>query len=130
MEIALEYLTDGLPGQRRARLSNPDWEQIKSQISNLDGLRKTELNLINESSGEELTVGGGRNRYIVSWLQSDGGNGTLVNPDYQNSEDMVELIVGGQSGTFPRKVISSLDQALAVAKLFVESKTLDSFLWD
>ena len=130
MSIRLHYLNDSIPGNRRSVLENASWSDVKTRITELDGGRKTELNLVKRDTAEELTIGGGRNRYIVSWLRSDGSNGTLISPDFADANFEVELIVGGQSGCFPRAVIVDLALTLSVARAFFYSGDLTGFFWD
>lgn len=108
---------------------NPTWQQIEATICELNGKNQT---LVTLGSDEEsyMSIGGGEaGKYIVN-VTFDGV--TFYNLVDRSQTDRVEsLVVGGQLGNYPAKLLANLDSVLLVAKSFAQTGKLEeSLTWE
>jgi hypothetical protein len=128
-------------------IENPTWQQIESAICQLNGTTQT---LVTLGADEEtyMSIGGGQaGKYIVN-VTLDGmtflnlvlarGAGNIAvaklawpsDVDRSNS-DLEQLVVGGQLGNYPAKMLTNLETALLAAKTFALTGELEeSATWE
>jgi hypothetical protein len=110
------------PRMERTDVPNPTWDQVEDAIRDLDERTHNDLYLHPDASDLEtyLAVGGGSGRYLVT--------GSINNERFPTAAKSVEhdaprelLVVGGQTGDYPRNWILDLDSALRAARAFFET---------
>lgn len=110
-------------------IENPGWQQIESAICQLNGTTQT---LVTLGVDEEtyMSIGGGEaGKYIVNVTLNGMTFYNLV--DRSSSEFIERLVVGGQLGNYPAKMLTNLQTALLAAKTFAGTGELDeSFTWE
>ena len=94
---------------------DPSWVDIEAAIEALDGEARNDLYLCPDAANPEtyLAVGGGDGSYVVHGCINNERFPTVVRPD--GSEDVVELMVGGQWCDFPGRMVVDLGTAIAAA---------------
>ncbi|HEY9801741.1 MAG TPA: Imm1 family immunity protein [Leptolyngbyaceae cyanobacterium] len=140
-------------------IENPNWQQIKTAICELDGNSKTLVSLEADEQSYMMIGGGNDGQYIVtatldnetfySLLHSNAHkisrsyisvrkirlsrfSQALINAKNKNTNSANEqkLVVGGQAGNYSKKICVDLSQCLIAAKRFAESGELDPlFTW-
>ena len=109
-------------------IERPSIRQVEAAIRQLDGQRRTMVVL--EGKGDShLTVGGGKDRFVVYATEDNQSFSTLLDPS--RSENEVEMLVaGGQLGDYPSNVCVSLELALQAARTYAQHGHLDtSLVW-
>ena len=123
--MAIELLTvcewNG-PHMDRADILYPTWDQVEDAIRCLDEHDRNDLYLRPSASNPEtyLAVGGGAGRYLVTGSIENERFPTVVK-DGDGDGGCEILVVGGQSGDYPRNWIVDLDTALAATRSFFET---------
>ena len=123
--MAIELLTicqwDG-PHMESADIFDPTWDQVEAAIRALDEGTRNDLYLHPLASNPEtyLAVGGGSGRYLVTGSIDNERFPTLVNAIVVSPAREL-LVVGGQTGDYPRDWILDLDLALQAARSFFET---------
>ncbi|ALF52036.1 hypothetical protein ACX27_02885 [Nostoc piscinale CENA21] len=153
--------TDKWPGNKNEEtvIENPNWQQIKTAICELDGKSKTLVSLEADDQSYMMIGGGNHGQYIVTATLDNDIFYSLLHPvDYEifNSDNSVKennlsifyqalintknknadsaneqkLVVGGQAGNYSQKICVNLPQCLIAAITFAESGELESlFTW-
>ena len=153
--------TDNWTGNRNEEnfIENPNWQQIKTAICNLDGNTKTLVNLEVDDESYMMIGGGNSGKYVVTaTLDNEVFYSVLYPVDYEidksdfsakknnlsifyqslinannkniNSSHEQKLIVGGQAGNYSQKICVNLPQCLIAAITFAESGELEPlFNW-
>ncbi|BCL36278.1 Imm1 family immunity protein [Nostoc sp. MS1] len=153
--------TDKWTGNRNEEtvIENPNWQQIKTAICELDGKSKTLVSLEADDQSYMMIGGGNDGQYIVtatldnetfySLLHSIAHKITssyisvkkiylsifyqaLINAKNQNTNSANEqkLVVGGQAGNYSKNICVDLSQCLIAANRFAESGELEAlFTW-
>jgi hypothetical protein len=154
--------TDNWTGNRNEEnfIQNPNWQQIKTAICELDGNTKTLVSLEVDDESYMMIGGGNAGKYIVTATLDNQVFYSLLYPvDYEtaksdvaaknnnlsifyqalintnnnnvNSPNQHKLIVGGQAGNYAEKVCVNLPQCLIAAITFAESGELEPlFSWE
>lgn len=154
--------TDKWTGNRNEEncIENPNWQQIKTAICDLDGNTKTLVSLEIDDESYMMIGGGNAGKYIVTATLDNEVFYSLLYPvDYEiaksdvaaknnnlsifyqalintnnnnvNSPHKHKLIVGGQAGNYSEKVCVNLPQCLIAAITFAESGELEPlFSWE
>jgi hypothetical protein len=139
--------TDNWTGNRNEEnfIENPNWQQIKTAICELDGNTKTLVSLEVDDESYMMIGGGNAGKYIVTATLDNEVFYSLLYPvNYEiaksdvyaknnsvNSDNEPKLIVGGQAGNYAEKVCVNLPQCLIAAITFTESGKLESlFFWE
>lgn len=101
---------------------HPTLDQIEAAVLRLDNGRFNDLYLEPgaEESGTWLCVGGGSGKYLLSGAEGGQRFATLVDPA-RPSEPSETLVVGGQTGIYPRNRVHTLETALATVRAFWQS---------
>jgi Immunity protein Imm1 len=123
--LAIELLTVcEWNGQQmnRTEFPRPTWEQVEDAIRDLDERAHNDLYLHPDASNLEtyLAVGGGSGRYLVTGSVNNLRFPTAVKHAESNAA-REPLVVGGQTGDYPRHWILDLDSALRAARSFFEA---------
>jgi len=92
---------------------------VEKAIRHLDGAQHT-LVLVELSSGETITVGGGPRRFVVELAESTTDRWCVVDPT--EGEHPIELVVGGSLAGYPARLCVDLDVALEAALTFVSRR--------
>lgn len=153
--------TDKWTGNRNEEtfIENPNWQQIKTAICELDGKSKTLVSLETDDQSYMMIGGGNDGKYIVIVTLDNDISYSLLHPvDYEisksdnsgkkinlsifyqalinakskntNSTNEQKLVVGGQAGIYSEKICVNLPQCLIAAITFAESGELEPlFTW-
>ncbi|MBD2437214.1 hypothetical protein [Nostoc sp. FACHB-110] len=153
--------TDKWIGNRNEEtyIENPNWQQIKIAICELDGKSKTLVSLEADDQSYMMIGGGNDGQYVVTATLDNETFYYLLHPiDYEipksdssikkinlavfyqalinakinniNSANDQKLVVGGQAGNYSEKVCVTLPQCLIAAITFAESGELEPlFTW-
>ena len=100
---------------------DPTWEEIEKGIRALNNRDVNDVYLYADAENDEefLCIGGGDGRYVVTGAYEESFP-TVVDPE-RGGEEL--LVVGGQEGSYPSRMIVSLDVALRAARSYFESGT-------
>jgi hypothetical protein len=111
-------------GDRRIDHEAPDptWEEVEKAIRTLNNRDVNDVYLSADAEDDEefLCIGGGDGRYVVTGAFEETFP-TVVDPGRGSGEE--PLVVGGQEGSYPSRMIVSLDVALRAARSYYESGT-------
>lgn len=120
-----------LDWEENKKLYNPDWNQIFECLSDLDGVRKSQLLLVNTQKKHSLMAGGGRNnQYVVSYFPDSSGEVSLQLTDLSVNGPDIPVIVS-QPSKYPARLIITLEQVKSVFKSFFETQEiLKKFYWE
>lgn len=101
-------------------------DKLIDTLQMLNGSNHTLLS-IERKDKCRMNVGGGPLFFIVNFTTSAGDNMTLLNPEEDNSEEIVELCAGGQYAEFPKSIVVDINNAIKSVVLFYEEneKTLN-----
>jgi Immunity protein Imm1 len=101
---------------------NPTWDQVEDAIRALDERVRNDLYLQPTASSPEtyLAVGGGKGRYVVTGSVNNKRFPTAVTAVEDNGVREL-LVVGGQTGDYPRSWILDLGSALRAARSFCDT---------
>ncbi len=106
----------------------PDWVEIETAISRLDGESRSLVTLDTPDSCHMAIGGGGDGRYTVQATFDWGEFMALVHPERKGSE---ELRMGGVSRVCPARAIVNRNEALKAARAFAILGALDaSCAWE
>ncbi len=110
-------------------IKNPNWTEIKTAITELDGHSKTLVTIAIDDE-QYLTIGGGKlGKYVVSVTFDNMTFYHLINP--QKYTQVQKLIIGGQLGNYPDKICIDLNTAILATKTFAETGEMDrSLVWE
>lgn len=154
--------TDKWTGNRNEEtiIENPNWQQIKTAICELDGKVKTLVSLEADDQSYMMIGGGNDGQYLVTATLDNEIFYSLLHPIddepstsdtsvekinlsifYQalikaknnntNSANEQRLVVGGQAGNYSEKICVNLPQCLIAAITFAESGELEPlFTWE
>lgn len=108
-------------------IDNPNWIQIETAISELDGKSKT-LVTMGADDDTYMSIGGGESgKYIVTVTFDNINFQNLI--DSTKQDQLEKLVVGGQQGTYQTKMCVDLNTVLLVAKTFAELGKLESSVY-
>lgn len=107
-------------------VESPTWEDVEEMILHLDGQSRTLVTFGNYEEGYYMAIGGGENGVFIAYVSYDDEERIyhLVNQN-DGGNDLVELVVGGQRGSFPVKACVTQDMVISAAKRFFQAQTLD-----
>lgn len=109
-------------GNRRIDHDAPDptWSEVEKGIRALNNGDVNDVYLYADAENDEefLGIGGGDGRYVVTGAFEETFP-TVVDPGRSGGEE--SLVVGGQEGSYPSRMIVSLDVALRAARSYYES---------
>lgn len=110
-------------------ICEPSWEEFRKLILELDGKNKTLITFGDYDMGYYMAIGGGPSQYIL-YISFDDEERIveLVNQN-EKSECLVELLVGGQIGKYPKNTCVNQEMVLTAAKTFFEYQTVDESLF-
>ena len=91
--------------------------QIEAAIQRLDGDQRS-LVMVELSSGQTLTIGGGPEQFVAEVAESDTSRFAVIDP--RAGDSSVDLVVGGQLVDYPARVCIKRDAALCAARTFVQ----------
>jgi hypothetical protein len=101
---------------------HPTWEQVEDSIRKLNERSHNDIYLHPDALNLEtyLSVGGGSGRYLVTGSLDNERFPTAVRAvDEDGSREL--LVVGGQSGHYPRNWILDIDLTLRAARSFFDT---------
>jgi hypothetical protein len=133
-------------------IENPNWQQIKKAICDLNGNTKTLVSLEADNESYMMVGGGNHGKYIVTVTFDHEVFYSLVRQIYEMPKlhnrrrkiilrrrmivnnmsyaHEIKLVVGGQEGNYSGKICVDLHQCLIAAITFYESGELKSlFTW-
>lgn len=107
-------------------IENPIWEDVEKMILSLDGWNRTLVTFGSYDEGYYMAIGGGKNGKYIVYVSYDDEEKiyNLINQTGSEKE-LVELVVGGQQGNFPKRNCVSQDMVLSAAKNFFETQKID-----
>jgi Immunity protein Imm1 len=110
-------------------IENPNWTEIKTAISELDGDSKTLVTIAIDDE-KYLTIGGGKSgQYVVAVTFDNITFYNLVNP--RKSPAIQKLIIGGQLGNYPEQVCTDFPSVILATKTFAETGEMErSLIWE
>ncbi|MEA5618473.1 hypothetical protein VB711_11590 [Cronbergia sp. UHCC 0137] len=141
-------------------IEDPNWQQIKTSICELDGKSKTLVSLEADDESYMMIGGGNNGQYIVTATLDHEIFYSLLHPvDYEvaksdtsvkkinlsifyqalintnsnniNFANEKKLVVGGQAGNYSEKICVNLPQCLIASITFAESGELEPlFTWE
>jgi hypothetical protein len=130
LEKIIEDEANGAGFKEREHLS-PDRAKVLATLDRLDGKAfSSTLFLLDDEN--YMSVGGGNDhRYVVFIaVNVDEKLYTLTNPDASNDET-VDVVVGGQSGSYPKNQVVDKEHARKALLYFFENGTADPGLsWE
>jgi hypothetical protein len=105
-------------------IANPTWDQVRAAIANLDGKRKTMVNVAAKQGSDEymLIAGKWNDRCLVNSTKDNLDFYSLVDPTRSSSKLL--LYVGGQNGEYEERKCVPVDWALEAASHFFETGEL------
>jgi hypothetical protein len=112
-------------------IAEPSEEAIGAAIDALDGERKTMVTLY--GPGEEYLVvsGGSDGRFVVYATRDNQSFVVAINPAVVDKSSKVLLYIGGQEGDYPLRHVIGLAEALAAARSFAATGSLnESIHWE
>jgi hypothetical protein len=108
-------------------IENPTWEQIEAAIRELDAENQTLVTL--GADEVYMSIGGGKGKYVVTVTFNNLDFYVLVN--LSKLDDIENLVVGGQEGSYPAKQCVDLLRCLLAARTFANFGKLDDLLcWE
>lgn len=61
-----------------------------------------------------LLIGGGDKNFVVTFIVGDNEDFyNLVNENFENDFDEIEVVTGGQAGLFPKSIVVDFQKALS-----------------
>jgi hypothetical protein len=132
MSFVTSMIADERVGARNLgkEARNPALEQALNAVQSLDGKKYTELILVGE--GRNLTISGGNDGRYIAFISinEDEAFHNLLNPG-ETSTAEVDVVAGGQLGSFPARQVVTLPMVVAAAKEFFETgKSSDELTWE
>ena len=105
-------------------------EDVICCLQSLNGENVTQL-VANGKDGA-LLIGGGADNFIVTYIL---GNNTefynLINEEFINSNEDVEVVTGGQAGIFPKSMVVDFETALSSLLYFFSFQECNpELIWD
>jgi hypothetical protein len=102
---------------------------LRALLKKLDG--KTTTQLIAEGNNGLLLIGGGPDQFVVTNIIGEHEEFyNLINKDLADNKDEIELVTGGQSGLFAKKLCNNFDNTLqALQYFFSHSKSDPGLIW-
>ena len=105
-------------GEDAGEQAGPDVGDIQRRISGLNGAGRTLVML--ERDGATFAVGGSQ-RGVIAYLEDTDGEFWQVLSTGSTSDEVVEVVAGGQPGEYPSRVVTSPDAAMIAASEFARS---------
>lgn len=79
-------------------------EDVFNNLKLLNG--KTITQLVANGKNNALMIGGGNDKFVVTYIEGDNEDFyNLINKDFPNSEEEIEVVTGGQAGLFPKSIV-------------------------
>ena len=100
-----------------ARNDDATLAEVEAAIQRLDGDQRS-LVIVELSSGQTLTIGGGPERFVAEVAETDTTRFAVIDP--RAGDGSVDLVVGGQLVDYPARVCIKRDAALRAARAFVQ----------
>jgi hypothetical protein len=120
----LKLVCDALePNQPGFNIDNPKISQIVQRIEMLDGLRHSEVLIMDGDCQGLLITGGHSGNYLCERKLGDE-HYTLLNNGSSVSDETVPLLTNG-SPDFPMSIVVGKQQVLAAARHFFKTQELD-----
>jgi hypothetical protein len=119
-------------GTDDSRVEKPTWEEIRAAILALDNDKFGVVNLTRVWGGYPgMIIAGGTNSdfsgYVCTLYDKSRDEFTLAGT---GSDDVYEIVVGGQSSDYPSIVVSTRDDVLTAAETFARYGRRDErFQW-
>ena len=87
-------------------------QDVQKILSLLNGKDITQL-VANGKDGA-LLIGGGDKNFVVTFIVGDNEDFyNLVNENFENDFDEIEVVTGGQAGLFPKSIVVDFQKALS-----------------
>lgn len=87
-------------------------QDVEKQLSLLNGKDITQL--VANGKNQALLIGGGDKNFVVTFIVGDNEDFyNLVNEDFANDFDEIEVVTGGQAGLFPQSIVVDFQTALS-----------------
>ena len=100
------------------------FSEIERLIKRMDQSIYTQVIINQEES--YLLIGGGKGKYIVTLvIGNDDDFYTLVNDDENISDNEIDIVTGGQLGSFPSKMAINYDLTIIACRYYFEQKVKD-----
>ena len=106
-------------------IDHPSWHQVETAIRRLNGLEWNDLLMVPKASNPEtwLAVGGGAGKYVVTGSIDAERFPTVVKTSgsglkRHREKEREFVMVGGQEGDYPSRMIVDLETALKAAQAF------------
>ena len=93
--------------------------EVENLIKRLDQFIYSQIILKDKDS--HLLIGGGKGQYVVCFsIGTDEDFYTLVNCEKTNVENEIEVVTGGQAGTFPEKIVVNYNSVIEASRYYFE----------
>jgi hypothetical protein len=116
------------PTSKNLEFSDVTFSQIGGLIERLDATRCTLLNL-RTTEGRTLTIGGGRNKFVVCQGDREGYSLTLAMGS-KTEKESVYLYCGGQLADFPPIHICTTSDALRAVASVLFGEEDHQLIWE
>jgi hypothetical protein len=94
-----------------------EFDEVIKFIKQLNQKEHTQVILDNESS--YLLIGGGLNKYVVSFVIDDETSFNLFNTTLSNNFQLYEdLVTGGQKGSFPEHIVVDYELMIKASEYY------------
>ena len=105
-------------------------QDVEKILSLLNGKSITQL-VANGKDGA-LLIGGGGENFVVTYIVGDNEDFyNLINSDFADNSDEIEVVTGGQAGLFPRSIVTDFQTALSSLLYFYKFQQRDPNLsWE
>jgi hypothetical protein len=119
MPIIIETRQGGKKAEEQLPLGD---HELGTAIGKLDGRQTTALTIA--IGGDVLLIGGGAGSYVVTgWMAGEEPRDLVGDPQAAGE---VPLVVGGQLGSYPARLVVTSERALKVAKCFSKTGHMDA----
>ncbi|MCX2584179.1 Imm1 family immunity protein [Pedobacter sp. MR22-3] len=110
-------------------LTNADFSIVLEKFNQLDQKQFTQIILGGDN--DHLIVGGGKGNYVCTFSTNNNDEFyNLINKAASENED-IDLVTGGQEGTFPATIVVGEDAALKALKYYFENQKMNPDLtWE
>lgn len=105
-------------------------QDVEKNLSLLNGKDVTQL-VANGKEGA-LLIGGGDKKFVVTYIVGDNEDFyNLINTDFADDSDEIEVITGGQAGLFSKSIVTDFQTALSSLLYFYRFQGRDPNLsWE
>jgi hypothetical protein len=130
MELDIDNWKGNLNKGENIPLPKDGVDIIVEKLNNLNQRTHTQLILATETS--YLLVGGGNGQYVCTFsTREDERYFNLINQLYDNTDEEIAIVTGGQEGLFSNRLVLKYDEILpALTYYFYNEKMNPKLVWE